>query len=130
MKSHILWVSKAMLGGRARKWPRPLIPLAFALLLALILVYLVMASLFESLLHPFVIMFTIPLAGIGAVLALLLTNTPVSVVVFIGGILLVGIVVNNAIVSGGPGESVSSAIWLWPSSTRWWPVQTSAFGPL
>jgi HAE1 family hydrophobic/amphiphilic exporter-1 len=57
-----------------------------------------MASLFESLLHPFVIMFTIPLAGIGAVLALVLTNTPVSVVVFIGGILLVGIVVNNAIV--------------------------------
>jgi HAE1 family hydrophobic/amphiphilic exporter-1 len=57
-----------------------------------------MASLFESLLHPFVIMFTIPLAGIGAILALYATATPVSVVVFIGGILLVGIVVNNAIV--------------------------------
>jgi HAE1 family hydrophobic/amphiphilic exporter-1 len=68
------------------------------LLLALVMVYLVMASLFESLLHPFVIMFTIPLAGIGAILALYATATPVSVVVFIGGILLVGIVVNNAIV--------------------------------
>jgi HAE1 family hydrophobic/amphiphilic exporter-1 len=72
--------------------------LTFALLLALVMVYLVMASLFESLLHPFVIMFTIPLAGIGAILALYATATPVSVVVFIGGILLVGIVVNNAIV--------------------------------
>jgi HAE1 family hydrophobic/amphiphilic exporter-1 len=62
------------------------------------MVYLVMASLFESLLHPFVIMFTIPLAGIGALLGLWVTSTPISVVVFIGGILLVGIVVNNAIV--------------------------------
>lgn len=62
------------------------------------LVYLVMASQFESLLHPFVIMFTIPLALIGAVLALFITGSTISVVVFIGLILLAGIVVNNAIV--------------------------------
>ena len=57
-----------------------------------------MASQFESFLHPFVILFTIPLALIGAVLALLLTGKTISVVVLLGVILLAGIVVNNAIV--------------------------------
>jgi len=57
-----------------------------------------MASQFESLLHPFVIMFSIPLALVGAVLALKITFTPLSVVVFIGLIMLAGIVVKNAIV--------------------------------
>ncbi|MFH1313809.1 MAG: efflux RND transporter permease subunit, partial [Candidatus Eisenbacteria bacterium] len=70
----------------------------FALLLAVFLVYLVMASQFESFLHPFVILLTIPLALIGAVLALAVTGSTISVVVFIGAILLAGIVVNNAIV--------------------------------
>jgi HAE1 family hydrophobic/amphiphilic exporter-1 len=70
----------------------------FAFGLAIFLVYLVMASQFESLLHPFVILFTIPLALVGAVAALLLTRSPVSVVVFIGLILLVGLVVKNAII--------------------------------
>ncbi|MBN1782932.1 efflux RND transporter permease subunit [bacterium] len=72
--------------------------LQLALLLAVFLVYLVMASQFESFLHPFVILFTIPLALIGAVLALWITSSTISVVVFIGLILLAGIVVNNAIV--------------------------------
>lgn len=72
--------------------------LLFALSLAIFLVYLVMASQFESLLHPFIILFTIPLALIGAVVALYITGTTISVVVFIGLILLAGIVVNNAIV--------------------------------
>lgn len=72
--------------------------LRFALLLAIFLVYLVMASQFESFLHPFVIIFTIPLAFIGAVIALWITGSKISVVVFIGAILLAGIVVNNAIV--------------------------------
>jgi HAE1 family hydrophobic/amphiphilic exporter-1 len=72
--------------------------LQFALLLAVFLVYLVMASQFESFLHPFVILLTIPLALIGAVLALAITGSTISVVVFIGAILLAGIVVNNAIV--------------------------------
>jgi len=58
----------------------------------------VMASQFESLLHPFVILFTIPLAPVGAILALYLTGTTVNVVVFIGLIMLAGIVVNNGIV--------------------------------
>jgi HAE1 family hydrophobic/amphiphilic exporter-1 len=72
--------------------------LLFALGLAVILVYLVMASQFESLLHPFVILFSIPLAAVGVSLALWLTDTRLSVIVFIGLIMLAGIVVNNAIV--------------------------------
>jgi HAE1 family hydrophobic/amphiphilic exporter-1 len=72
--------------------------LLFALGLAIFLVYLVMASQFESLVHPFVILFSIPLAAIGVAIALWLTDTRLSVIVFIGLIMLAGIVVNNAIV--------------------------------
>ncbi len=72
--------------------------LLFALGLAIFLVYLVMASQFESLLHPFVILFSIPLAAVGVALALWITGTNLSVIVFIGLIMLAGIVVNNAIV--------------------------------
>ncbi|HET6564431.1 MAG TPA: efflux RND transporter permease subunit, partial [Xanthomonadales bacterium] len=72
--------------------------LLFALGLAIFLVYLVMAAQFESLVHPFVILFSIPLAGIGVAVALWLTDTRLSVIVFIGLIMLAGIVVNNAIV--------------------------------
>ncbi len=86
------------IGGQGEELQASLNSLMFALGLAIFLVYLVMASQFESLLHPFVIMFTIPLALVGAVMALWLSGSPVSVVVFIGLILLVGIVVKNAIV--------------------------------
>ncbi|WMS86976.1 efflux RND transporter permease subunit [Pleionea litopenaei] len=72
--------------------------LKIALGLAIFLVYLVMASQFESLLHPFVILFSVPLAMVGAVYALFITGSTISVVVFIGLIMLAGIVVNNAIV--------------------------------
>ncbi|WP_113905695.1 efflux RND transporter permease subunit [Aliidiomarina celeris] len=72
--------------------------LLFALALAVFLVYLVMASQFESFGHPFLIMFSVPLAASGSVLGLWITQTPLSVVVFIGLIMLAGIVVNNAIV--------------------------------
>ncbi len=85
-------------GGQAEEMQASFQSLRLALLLALILVYLVMASLFESLLHPFVIMCTVPLAAVGAVLGIFLAGIGISVVVFIGAILLVGIVVNNAIV--------------------------------
>ncbi len=72
--------------------------LLFALALAVFLVYLVMASQFESLMHPFVIVFSVPLAAVGVAAALALTGTTISVMVFIGMIMLSGIVVNNAIV--------------------------------
>ncbi|WP_313920647.1 efflux RND transporter permease subunit [Tahibacter sp.] len=89
---------KMHIGGQGEELEASLNSLLFALGLAIFLVYLVLASQFESLLHPLVIMFTVPLAMVGAVLALWLSNSPVSVVVFIGLILLVGIVVKNAIV--------------------------------
>ena len=72
--------------------------LILALSLALFLVYIVMASQFESLIHPFIIMFTVPLAVIGAAIALWLLGMSLSITVFIGLIMLAGIVVNNAIV--------------------------------
>ena len=88
----------ARVGGQNEEMSKSFDSLMFALGLAVFLVYLVMASQFESLLHPFIILFTIPLALVGAILALYITNSTVSVVVFIGLILLAGIVVNNAIV--------------------------------
>ena len=72
--------------------------LMLALALAIFLVYIVMASQFESLLHPFIIIFTIPLALIGVIIFLYVLGIPSSVVVFLGLIMLAGIVVNNAIV--------------------------------
>lgn len=71
--------------------------LLFGLILALMLVYMVMASLYESLRDPFVVMFSIPLAAIGVILILFLTNTTFNVQSYIGCIMLGGIVVNNAI---------------------------------
>ena len=72
--------------------------LQISFVLAVILVYLVMAAQFESFKYPFLIMFSIPLALIGVVLALFLTETTFNLQGFIGLIMLVGIVVNNAIV--------------------------------
>jgi multidrug efflux pump subunit AcrB len=89
---------EAELAGQAEEMSSSLQSLAFTALLAIFLVYVVMASSFESLHHPFLIMFTVPLAAVGVVLACLLTNTPISAMVGIGGIILGGIVVNNAIV--------------------------------
>jgi HAE1 family hydrophobic/amphiphilic exporter-1 len=88
----------AMVSGQNEEMQDSFRSMQFALALAVFLVYLVMASQFESLVHPFVILFTIPLALVGAVLALFLTGTTVNVVAFIGVIMLAGIVVNNAIV--------------------------------
>lgn len=86
------------LAGQNREMERSLTSLQMALALAVFLVYVIMASTFESTLHPFVILFSVPLALVGVVGALWLTGTPVSVVVLIGAIVLAGVVVNNAIV--------------------------------
>ncbi len=72
--------------------------LIFVLVLAVLLVYMVMAAQFESLLHPFAIIFSIPLSLIGVVSALLITGNTLSLASFIGMIMVTGIVVNNAIV--------------------------------
>ena len=88
----------ATVSGQSEEMQDSFRSMQFALALAIFLVYLVMASQFESLIHPFVILFTIPLALVGAVLALFVTGTTINIVAFIGIIMLAGIVVNNAIV--------------------------------
>lgn len=75
-----------------------LIEMMIALLVAVILVYAVMASQFESLVHPLIIMSTMPLAVTGGILGLFVTGNPISIIAFLGFIMLIGIVVNNAIV--------------------------------
>ncbi|MEK3887170.1 efflux RND transporter permease subunit [Bacillus sp. FSL K6-3431] len=69
-----------------------------AFILAIVLIYIVMAAQFESFKYPFVIMFTVPLMVIGVASGLIIANMPLSIPAFIGIIILAGIVVNNAIV--------------------------------
>lgn len=72
--------------------------LATALIVALLLVYMIMASQFESLKNPFIVMFSVPLALTGGILGMFITGNNISSVSFMGFIMLVGMVVNNAIV--------------------------------
>jgi HAE1 family hydrophobic/amphiphilic exporter-1 len=84
--------------GQSEEMTQSFQSLGLAFALAVFLVYLVMASQFESLLHPFVILFTIPMGLIGSVWGLYVTGTTINSVALIGLIMLAGIVVNNAIV--------------------------------
>jgi HAE1 family hydrophobic/amphiphilic exporter-1 len=86
------------LAGQNKEMETSLNSLKLALALAIFLVYIVMASQFESLIHPLIIIFTIPLALIGVFISLYVLNIPLSIVVFLGIIMLAGIVVNNAII--------------------------------
>ncbi|UFJ39340.1 efflux RND transporter permease subunit [Brevibacillus humidisoli] len=86
------------MGGDAQEMAESFSSLGLAIILSIALVYMVMASQFESLFSPFIIMFSIPPTLIGVVVGLLLTGNPLSVPALIGYILLIGIVVNNAIV--------------------------------
>ena len=84
--------------GQNQEWQRSRSSLLLALSLSIFLVYVIMAAQFESLLQPLIIMLTIPLAFFGTFVALKLLGISLSVVVFLGMIMLAGIVVNNAIV--------------------------------
>lgn len=86
------------LGGENKDMNDAAIAFGMAFILAVILVYMIMASQFESLLHPFTIMFSVPLAFIGVSFAMSIAGKPFSVPAFTGIIMLAGIVVNNAIV--------------------------------
>lgn len=86
------------IGGVAEEQQESFMYLGLALLVAILLTYMVMASQFESLLDPFIILFTIPLSLIGVAFTLLVTGTDLSVMALIGMVMLVGIVVNNGIV--------------------------------
>ena len=85
------------LGGQTQQQREAFGSLKFTTILALLLVYMVMASQFRSLLDPFIIMFSVPLGMIGVIWALFLTNTTLNVTSFMGIIMMVGIVVSNGV---------------------------------
>lgn len=87
-----------IMGGTAEDQQEAYFYLILAVLVGALLVYMVMAGQFESLLDPFIIMFTVPLSIIGVFILLFVTNTPISVMALIGIVILVGIAVNNGIV--------------------------------
>ncbi|MFB0525946.1 MAG: efflux RND transporter permease subunit [bacterium] len=87
-----------ILSGETQKMRESFKSLRFALIFAIILVYMIMAAQFESLWQPFIIMLTLPLSLIGVALALLVTGTSLNAIVLMGVIMLGGIVVNNGIV--------------------------------
>ncbi len=84
--------------GQSKEMAESLTSMQFALALAIFLVYVIMASAFESILHPFVILVSVPLAIVGVIIGLWLLDMPISVISLIGTIVLSGVVVNNAIV--------------------------------
>ena len=86
------------IGGEERERAESFASLGFALSLSVILVYMVMASLFESILHPFTVMLTVPFAGVGVVVAFWALGEPLSIMAYIGVIMLGGIAVNDAII--------------------------------
>ncbi len=88
----------AAIGGQNEELEVSFRSLTFALGLAVLLVYLVMASQFESLVHPFIILLTVPLGLVGVVFLLALTGLALSVVALLGAVVLAGIAVNNGIV--------------------------------
>ena len=85
-------------GGEEEKRQESMNSLLFALALSIVLVYMVLASQFESLLHPFTILLTIPLAVVGAILLFFVTGTTINMMGVIGIVMLVGIAVNNSII--------------------------------
>jgi HAE1 family hydrophobic/amphiphilic exporter-1 len=89
---------QAVMGGERQEQQESNQNMLLTIVLAVLLVYMIMAALFESLLHPFVILCTIPFAAVGGILMLWVTGTNLSMPVYIGAIMLVGIAVNNGIV--------------------------------
>lgn len=85
-------------GGQAEDMAEMMVQMLMAVVLAIMFVYMVMAAQFESFFHPFVVMFTLPLTFIGVVLALFITGKTLNMMSMTGVVMLIGIVVNNAIV--------------------------------
>jgi hydrophobe/amphiphile efflux-1 (HAE1) family protein len=85
-------------GGEAEEQGKAFMDLTLLLVLGIILVYMVMAAQFESLIDPLIVMFSVPFTFTGVLLGFLITRTTLSVITFLGLVMLMGIVVNNAIV--------------------------------
>jgi len=86
------------IGGQYKDMQEAFGSLSIVIVMSFLLIYMVLASLYESLIHPLTIMFPIPFAATGAILALFLTGTPLGVTAFIGLVMLIGIVAINSIV--------------------------------
>lgn len=86
------------IGGEAEEQRKAFKDLALLMALGVVLVYMVMAAQFESLLDPFIIMFSVPFTFIGVILGFIVTGMTLNIISFLGIVMLVGIVVNNAIV--------------------------------
>ncbi|MBM7647333.1 HAE1 family hydrophobic/amphiphilic exporter-1 [Bacillus ectoiniformans] len=97
-KLNIADETKITFGGDRDLLESSIDDMVLALLLAIVLIYIVMAAQYESFKYPFVIMFTVPLCVVGVAVALTVTRTPISIPAVIGVLILAGIVVNNAIV--------------------------------
>jgi HAE1 family hydrophobic/amphiphilic exporter-1 len=89
---------RIVFGGEREEMRKSFQSLIFALLLAALLTYMIMAAQFESLLHPLLVMFTIPMGVAGAIVALFLTGQTINVISIIGLVVLIGLVVDDAIV--------------------------------
>jgi HAE1 family hydrophobic/amphiphilic exporter-1 len=89
---------RVVISGDEQRRKESFSQLSFALILSIVLVYMVMASQFESLIHPFTVLLTIPLAGVGTVLAFWLMGLTFNIMAFIGVVMLGGIAVNNSII--------------------------------
>jgi hydrophobic/amphiphilic exporter-1 (mainly G- bacteria), HAE1 family len=89
---------QVIIGGTAEDQQEAFFYLGLAFLAAILLVYMIMAAQFESLIDPFIIMFTVPLSVIGVFTFLFITGTSISVMALVGLVMLVGIAVNNGIV--------------------------------
>ncbi len=89
---------QVIIGGTAEDQQESFLYLSIAFIAAIFLVYMIMASQFESIVNPFIIMFTVPLSTIGVFAALYITDTALSVMALVGLVMLTGIVVNNGIV--------------------------------
>ncbi len=87
--------------GQEEKRAESMDSLLFALLLSVVLVYMVLASQYESLLHPFTILLTVPFGLVGAVMIFLITGTPLNIMGAMGVIMLAGIAINNSILLVG-----------------------------
>ncbi|MFH2043261.1 MAG: efflux RND transporter permease subunit [Acidobacteriota bacterium] len=129
---------RAVFSGEQEEMKKSFNSLIFAFCLAVLLVYMIMAAQFESLKHPFIILFTLPMGMIGAVWALFITGQTLNVISIIGMVMLAGIVVNDAIVKidytnrmRREGKTVREAI-LEASRVRLRPILittvTTAFG--
>lgn len=89
---------QVIIGGTAEDQQEAFFYLTLAFIAAILLVYMIMAAQFESLVDPFIIMFTVPLSVIGVFFFLFITGTTISVMALVGLVMLVGIAVNNGIV--------------------------------